>query len=130
MLLGMAPAIDKGRVIALKTVPTYLLHSDLNVSIRLLSMEILGPVKERKKSLSKDADCFSPFSQRSYYPPEVHIQTHSLPNCSHLPPWLLHFLTIYTYRVGEGEEHWMGGRETQVLVLPSYLTFWSLFYPL
>lgn len=50
--------------------PTYLLHSDLNLSIHLLSLEILGPVKERKAFLSKDADCctLSPFSQRPYCP--------------------------------------------------------------
>lgn len=123
----MAPATEKVRGGGAKdSAPTYLLHSDLHLAIHLLSMEILGPVKEREKSLSQDTVCFTLFSLLpKALLPEVHVQTHCLPNSSLLDCWFSQYLCVLCARmggVGMGEVCWTRGLEIQVLVLSSCLT--------
>lgn len=103
--LGNGSSCRKGQRDSDKdSTPTYLLHSDLNLSIHLLPLEILGPVKERKAFLSKNAGYFtlSSLFPKVLLPPEVGIQAHSLPTCSDMTT---DFLSIYAYYARDREEY-------------------------
>lgn len=85
---------------------TYLLHSDLNVAVHFLPMEILWPARKSRDLLSKAPLSFPPFPKGLTL--RVEAETVSAFHC---PPWqpTAWRLGIERWR----REEWMGREETR-----------------
>lgn len=85
---------------------TYLLHSDLNVAVHFLPMEILWPARKSRDLLSKAPLSFPPFPKGLTL--RVEAETVSAFHC---PPW-----QPTAWRLGIEQwrrEEWMGREETR-----------------